>query len=557
MSDGTMPEITNPVGFILGEDPSVYQVDYIPQSSIASFHDLPRFSHSNDFSLLFSSDPDDVRDYSLGLLFLAVFIISFFVVWGFILLLFKCIGPKHLGILSGFPFQKDGCKANLGRSTLLFSSFSIILLAILLVAKGLTELQTTSDTIDMTNQDVIKIHDEFSSLAQYLKDVSRAATPVRDELVNILQQDICPLQPGSMAEATVRSVGYETLGGLQQLDDFIASELEDVQFALDQVENATTQVNVAVSKVQFTGAQVTAIMFPYFVIPAFIIVGVVMAWYDIFSEGYYFFLTWIILPVMILMTMFAFVASGWVVMSVEGNSDFCYPTPEYNVPKIMEQYGLQPGQLYYDVVMFYAQQCLDNNNPWAFLEEYHGQLTNAKSNIDVFLKLVAGQTPEQLSQECGIEFSPVLELLNSLLVQTTILLNTSTRAMHLMTCSNIVPLYTNAVYEGMCQNNLVGAHWCFACLLLMSFFGMLCIMFRGAYYPIDYFYFTDEDDDEKSLYSTSESDEVEDEEGEEIENEEEVGEDLRFEEVSADYPLQDSMVTSSMGNADRYGAEGL
>ena len=43
----------------------------------------------------------------------------------------------------------------------------------------------------------------------------------------------------------------------------------------------------------------------------------------------------------------------------------------------------------------------------------------------------------------------------------------------------------------------VGTTWVFSCTVVIAFFGMLSIMFRGAYYPIDYYYY-----DEKDIYPT-------------------------------------------------------
>jgi hypothetical protein len=343
-------------------------------------------------------------------MFLAVLIICCFVTWAFALLILKCIGPKHVGVLSGYPYQKEGCKATAGRSTLATSSLLIIILAIVMVTKGLADLQYTSDIIDMTNQDAIKIHDELQALTTNLKDVSRRAAPVRDQLVSILQQqDICPLQPGTTTESTVRSIGNETLQTLQQLDDFLASQLDHVvDVALAQVHHATMQVDTAVQQTQFNGPIVTAIMFPFFVVPAFVLVAVFMGWFDVFcTEGYYTFMTWCIMPLMAILTALALVAAGWVLVTLQGNSDFCY-APEQNVQQIFARYYydydynnnndgsgglLQPGQLlYYDVAMFYSQQCRGSSsstssNPWTFLEVYHDQL------VSVLLMLLFGLYP--------------------------------------------------------------------------------------------------------------------------------------------------------------------
>jgi hypothetical protein len=323
-------------------------------------------------------------------MFLAILIICCFVMWALALLILKCIGPKHVGVLSGYPFQQDGCKATTGRSVLAFSSFMIIILTIVMATKGLAELQFASDTVDLTNLDVIKIHDELRTLSTNIKNVSRLATPIRDQLVTILGEDICPLQPGTLTESTVRDNGNQTLQGLQELDDFIAENIQQIDIALGQVQHTTSKVNQALPRAQFTGPQVTAMIFPFFVVPSFILVSVLLGWFDIFSEGYYSIMTWFIIPLMSLMTAFAFVAAGWVLVTLQGNSDFCYD-PSDNIQRILVRYGLDrgPQQLYYNVAMFYTHQCTvtttttTGQNPWTFMEVFREQLVGCRVAVKV------------------------------------------------------------------------------------------------------------------------------------------------------------------------------
>ena len=120
--------------------------------------------------------------------------------------------------------------------------------------------------------------------------------------------------------------------------------------------------------------------------------------------------------------------------------------------------------------------------------------------MDAFTNTISQVTPEQLSQECGVEYGPALQLLKQLKTYTAILTDSSNRALQLMKCQNIVPLYTSTVYEATCDVSVRAATWLFAALFVVAFFGMLMIMFRGAYYPID-------EADAKSLdYGTSEDD---------------------------------------------------
>lgn len=69
-------------------------------------HQMPRFGHASDFSKLFSKDEDEVTDYALGLIFGGALVITFFVIWLLVILVFKCLGQRRVGFLSGAPFTK-------------------------------------------------------------------------------------------------------------------------------------------------------------------------------------------------------------------------------------------------------------------------------------------------------------------------------------------------------------------------------------------------------------------------------------------------------------------
>merc|ERR1711907_317108 len=169
------------------------------------------------------------------------------------------------------------------------------------------------------------------------------------------------------------------------------------------------------------------------------------------------------------------------------------------------------SEFFYNVILFYTNQCdltKFDVNPWAFLENHYADLAYGKNVLDQFISTMDDDTTlQQLTQECGLQYAPVVELLKQLKGHINILADTSVRALNLMKCQNIVPLYTNLMYEASCQYSVVGAAWVFSCAVLIAFFGMLCIMFRGAYYPIDYYYYENKNSPEgKSLYGTDSSD---------------------------------------------------
>ena len=85
----------------------------------------------------------------------------------------------------------------------------------------------------------------------------------------------------------------------------------------------------------------------------------------------------------------------------------------------------------------------------------------------------------------------------------TLLSRTSIRALNLMSCRNIVPLYTTAIYDATCSQSPIAQMWVFSCAVLIAFFGCLCITFRGAYYPVDNYYYDETGKGkQKELYPT-------------------------------------------------------
>lgn len=385
--------------------------------------------------------------------------------------------------------------------------------SMILVGKGLTKLQDTADTIDATNQDIMKIHDEFVGITANLNTVSRDVMPMRDELVDFLSGDVCPLIPGSPDESSFRRISRDALDALNRLSDFITEELERVSKALRQVAHANSEVDQATQNLEFKTGAVVGIMIPYFIVPALLLVALLLGWTETYVEDYYWFITGLILPFFVIMVMFSFVAAGWAAIATEGNSDFCYgeveDTPEATIRNILGRYHLTEGGLYYDAIIFYAHQCRISG-PWGFLEEYFNDLISAKDTLNGMESAISEVSPESISQECGVDYSAILQLITQLQSHTTILSDTTKRSLDLLSCRTVVPLYTNTIYETMCQENIEATTWVFACSVIMSFFGMLMIMFRGACYP--FFIWEDKDDcstDEIELEEISEEPEDE------------------------------------------------
>lgn len=88
---------------------------------------------------------------------------------------------------------------------------------------------------------------------------------------------------------------------------------------------------------------------------------------------------------------------------------------------------------------------------------------------------------EQLSLGCNRDFRPLHRSLSQMVGVLDALLQASNRAISLLRCEKIVPVYTTFVYDGTCKYSVSGFTWIFACLFIVSCCGMIMIMFRSSY----------------------------------------------------------------------------
>lgn len=59
-------------------------------------------------------------------------------------------------------------------------------------------------------------------------------------------------------------------------------------------------------------------------------------------------------------------------------------------------------------------------------------------------------------------------------------------ALNLLSCDNIVPIYTNTAYNTSCEYSIAALSWSFASFLVISFFGMMMITLRSSWHNVKY-----------------------------------------------------------------------
>lgn len=113
---------------------------------------LPRFGHTSNFAALFSSR-DDAIDYIQGLVLASIIFLSCFLFWGILILIFKCLGARRVGFLSGTAFVRpedpsiNYRRPFICRMIFLVSFLLFVVFSVLFNSEGVANVYGTVDTV--------------------------------------------------------------------------------------------------------------------------------------------------------------------------------------------------------------------------------------------------------------------------------------------------------------------------------------------------------------------------------------------------------------------------
>ncbi len=102
--------------------------------------------------------------------------------------------------------------------------------------------------------------------------------------------------------------------------------------------------------------------------------------------------------------------------------------------------------------------------------------------IDSFVDTISTNL-KLLEQECGRNFSGVLQLIIDTNTNLRVLEDQASLAMDLFQCKNINNLYVNTVHEAGCTYSVNAIAWMLACSIVISICGLIMIMLRSSYLP--------------------------------------------------------------------------
>jgi len=241
-------------------------------------------------------------------------------------------------------------------------------------------------------------------------------------------------------------------------------------------------------------------------------IGTIAGQGHIMTDCFLCFLNWFILPLFIFLVNVSYVILGLVSIGASVNADFCggeSSTPDQVIVDWMFRSGYNETDPLFQTVRYYAFQCTEQAeiDPFLFLRTFDAQTVRLLCHVKMEIRCDASLTCcsilclqvlgrqvvqnltrsmdevqlDQLALGCNRDFRPLHRALGQMVGVLDALLQSGNRAINLLKCDRIVPVYTDMVYNATCTNSIYGFTWIFSSLLLVSIFGMIMIMFRSSF----------------------------------------------------------------------------
>ena len=132
----------------------------------------------------------------------------------------------------------------------------------------------------------------------------------------------------------------------------------------------------------------------------------------------------------------------------------------------------------------FSQQC-DAPDAWGFIRDFSQDLQDARASIEQLYQGLETASVARLDLVCGRDFAPLMGLLELFGKNLQALDNHAQKALEVLACERIAPLYSSAVYEGTCDYSMLSMTWTISSSLIVAFAGMVMLTVRSVLWEYD------------------------------------------------------------------------
>jgi hypothetical protein len=266
---------------------------------------------------------DQQSDYIYGLLFGGIFIISFFLVWTILIPIFKCLGQSKVGFFSGSELKvpRGSKKPLIIRTTFIIAAIILLVFSVLLVTKGLTQLETGINTVYSSSVAWDGIIGQAQQIVDTLRTRGEEAIPLREELVAQLNDEFCSgtnltAETGTEFDAITQNVTSFLYG----LGNFSQDDVAELEAGLANAAASSNNTAETLEKIELDSWESLIFIIPFSIFFTVLVAGVLLAWFDRSIKWFTFALSWVILPLFFIMIIICYVLAGAIAMSASANA---------------------------------------------------------------------------------------------------------------------------------------------------------------------------------------------------------------------------------------------
>mmetsp|Transcript_962 Transcript_962/g.1448 ORF Transcript_962/g.1448 Transcript_962/m.1448 type:complete len:998 (-) Transcript_962:195-3188(-) len=195
--------------------------------AVSLFHSTPRFGNTDNIESLL--DEEVITEYVNGLLFVPLLLLFIFIIWIICLLVFKLLGFKRVGILSGSGLSKRNHRKQVQVRILFLLCFVLLdIFAALFIFEGIRNVENAVSTFQDSSKSLAHLADDALSLTQILDQVGKQAVITRNTVVNILNDDLCPGKQNLVDSIDLESLENDLNSLDQTTQDKLMEELNNL-----------------------------------------------------------------------------------------------------------------------------------------------------------------------------------------------------------------------------------------------------------------------------------------------------------------------------------------
>lgn len=481
---------------------------------------IPRFGRTQNFASLGflvndnESAGSEGEDYLLGLSFTAGAMMAFFLLWWVFLFISKCCCRNFL---SGSPFatpntseeelkekendrelanSKVGRRAFRSRIVFFVAGLTQIVFAVLLVVKGVPNLYETTNSFENSFSTAREILAEAKELVVLFRAARDLGETLHDRMNKQFDfENPCPgfssfseSDLGDVVTEAVQSTVDELAELVVDLDDGIESLDDHMIKGEDNIDTADESAQSG-RDYEMIG---NLIALPYLVLASLFLIGIVAAQRNVTPSCFLTFLSWVTLPLFVLVTLFSTVVCLVLMITAAMNADFCgadNSTPEQTILDLMINSGkFNTSDSTYTLTEFFLLQCTARASvdPLLELRQYDNDIIAANEVITNFTDSMTSTSIKKISFGCQKDFEPLFDAFEEMKSLMELGREIISGSMDLLDCERISTIYQDLVYEATCTYSISGFTWCAACLFIVSLMGMIMITLRSSYQNTEY-----------------------------------------------------------------------